>query len=120
MLTRKHEVLAMAAVLLALGCNRENDRPMTPANGTANGMSPAAGTTYPSDSTTPGAADGMNHGSSMPGTGTPGADSTSTGTGPGTTGTGSGTTGSGSGTTDTDATGSGTPGGSTGATGGSR
>ena len=58
-----------AAMLLALACNHENDRPMTPANGTTS--SPSTGAT---DSTmNPSGTDptGPNYGNSSTGNGSP-------------------------------------------------
>jgi hypothetical protein len=85
-------VATLAVVVLALGCTRENDRPMTPANGDASGESP--GPASPSNLDGSPTNSTVGDGKSDSGPGNPGADSLETGSGPGTTGTASGTAGS--------------------------
>jgi hypothetical protein len=100
-------ILCLGIALLGTACNHENDRTMTPANGSTMSDPPQSG---PDPAGTP-TGDSQSNDS---GSGTPGSGSGTTGSGSGTTGSGSGTTGSGSGTT---GSGSGTTGSGSGATG---
>jgi hypothetical protein len=84
--------MCVTTALLALACNRENDRVMTPANGSSTDSSNyGSGTPSTTGESEP------NYGSGTTGSGTTGSGSSMPGSGSSTPGSGSGTTGSGSG-----------------------
>jgi hypothetical protein len=84
--------LVATAVVLTLGCTRESDRPMTPANGATSQETPGPGSPGNLDGSPTGST--LGDGRSDNGPSNPGAGSLETGSGPGTTGTAAGTAGS--------------------------
>jgi hypothetical protein len=108
-----HAAVISGLSLAMVSCNRENDRPMTPANGPADAASEPG---YPDTTTqdpTGHSSMGTGPGTANPGTTTSGPGSTGSGSGSGTTGSGSGSNPAGSGS------GAPTTGSGSGATGGS-